>query len=410
MSSYSLLNLPPGIKWDISANNVNLVSLNGNGTAGQVLSSNGPTVAPSWTTFPASTIAVTDTSTNSIFYPTFVSASGAGQTLRADISFNPLSYNPSTGRLTCTSIDASGSGSTNTISSNSMVINNATGKVTINQSSLDASSGYTINSSGPSLLLQASNSSASSTVTARANYTGAGGGTSDLVLVSGSGAGNQTVNLSCYDSSRNYSVLNMRASDINLYAGTPTAGKIIQAGVQFQQAADIYFAVDTSNTVTNSYYISRVDTNGWKWGIVNQAGLYPLPPPVNPTITTPLMQLVTAGYVSFPAAGSGVLEKSIINNATGAVTITLTSANSFSTTIFSPTQNLTVVLPGPGTQAVGVWYGICNKSNFTITVRAPLPITITTISIIVSASSQPAGSSAKYAVANNGTSYFIPGS
>jgi hypothetical protein len=39
------------------------------------------------------------------------------------------------------------------------------------------------------------------------------------------------------------------SGDINLYAGTPTAGKIIQAGVQFQQAADIYFAVDTSNTV-----------------------------------------------------------------------------------------------------------------------------------------------------------------
>jgi hypothetical protein len=199
----------------------------------------------------------------------------------------------------------------------------------------------------------------------------------------------------------------MRASDVNLYAGTPTAGKIIQAGVQLNTAADIYFAVDTSNTVVNSYYISRVDTNGWKWGIVNQAGLYPLPPPTNPTITTPLMQIVTAGYVSFPAAGSGVLEKSIINGTlTG--TATLTSANSFSTTIFSPTANLTVVLPGPGTQAVGVWYGICNKSNFTITVQAPLPVTVTTISIIVSASSQPAGSSARYAVASNGTSYFCP--
>jgi hypothetical protein len=407
MSSYSLLNLPPGIKWDISANNVNLVSLNGNGTSGQILSSNGPTVAPSWSTSPASTIRITDTSTNSIFYPTFVSASGAGQTLRADISSNPLSYNPSTGLLTCTSIDASGSGSTNTISSNSMVIKNATGKVTINQSSLDASSGYTIQGT-TSLLLQAYNPFASTTVTARANYTNTGGGTSDLVLFSGyAGNGQQTANLSCSDSSRNYSVLNMKASDINLYAGTPTAGKIIQSGVQFQQAADIYFAVDTSNTVVNSYYISRVDTNGWKWGIVNQAGLYPLPPPVNPTITTTLMQLVTAGYVSFPAAGSGVLEKSIINpNTTG--TITLTSANSFSTTIFSPTANLTVILPGPGTQAVGVWYGICNKSNFTITIRAPLPTTVTTISIIISASSQPAGSSARYAVASNGSSYFCP--
>jgi hypothetical protein len=50
MSSYSLLNTQNGRKWDISANNVDLISLNGNGTSGQVLSSNGPTVAPSWVT------------------------------------------------------------------------------------------------------------------------------------------------------------------------------------------------------------------------------------------------------------------------------------------------------------------------------------------------------------------------
>jgi hypothetical protein len=408
MSSYPLLNTQNGRTWDISANNVNLVSLNGNGTSGQILSSNGPTLAPSWITSPASTIAVTDTSTAGTYYPTFVSASGAGQTLRADTTSNPLSYNPSTGVLTSTSVVASGAAVTNTISSNSMVIANAGGSVTLNQSSLTASSGYTINSGGPALLLQAANSSASTTVTARANYTGAGGGTSDLALVSGLGAGGQSVNLNCNDSSRNYSVLNMKSGDINLYAGTPTAGKIIQAGVQFQQAADIYFAVDTSNTVvTNSYYISRVDTNGWKWGIVNQAGLYPLPPPTNPTITTPLMQLVTAGYVSFPAAGSGVLEKSIINLNT-TTDITLTTADSFSTNIINPAAARTVTLPALPGQAAGVWYGICNKSNNIITVRATITGVLTTISTISGAGSQAAGSSSRYAVAVGGGSYFCP--
>jgi hypothetical protein len=52
MASYPLLNVQNGLKWDISANNVDLVGLNGNGTSGQYLKSNGTTVAPSWATLP----------------------------------------------------------------------------------------------------------------------------------------------------------------------------------------------------------------------------------------------------------------------------------------------------------------------------------------------------------------------
>ncbi len=47
----------------------------------------------------AANIAITDTNTNSTFYPTFVSASGAGQTLRADVSATPFSFNPSNGNI-----------------------------------------------------------------------------------------------------------------------------------------------------------------------------------------------------------------------------------------------------------------------------------------------------------------------
>jgi hypothetical protein len=50
MSSYPLLNTQNLLKWDISANNIDLVSLNGNGTTGQYLKSNGPALAPSWNT------------------------------------------------------------------------------------------------------------------------------------------------------------------------------------------------------------------------------------------------------------------------------------------------------------------------------------------------------------------------
>jgi hypothetical protein len=47
----------------------------------------------------APTISITDTNTNSTYYPTFVDASGSNVILRADISSTPLTYNPSTGSL-----------------------------------------------------------------------------------------------------------------------------------------------------------------------------------------------------------------------------------------------------------------------------------------------------------------------
>ena len=82
----------------------NTTALLANGTAGQVLTSAGTTLAPTWVTpsaGSATTISITDTTTGT-YYLTFVSASGSGQTLRADISTSPLSYNPSTGVLTTT--------------------------------------------------------------------------------------------------------------------------------------------------------------------------------------------------------------------------------------------------------------------------------------------------------------------
>lgn len=122
----------------------------------------------------ASTVAVTDTNIDATYYLTFVGASGAGQTLRADINTAPLSYNPSTALLTVNSlalitttstpsyigsalqISAGGmsfrnfqllvGGTTNTISSlstnavringvyNICIVNSGTGNLTINTS------------------------------------------------------------------------------------------------------------------------------------------------------------------------------------------------------------------------------------------------------------------------------------
>lgn len=83
-----------------------------NGAAGTVLTSGGVGGIPTWTapSTTATTVSITDTNTAGIFYPTFVSASGAGQTLRADITANPLTYNPNTGVLTSTNFTGSVTG------------------------------------------------------------------------------------------------------------------------------------------------------------------------------------------------------------------------------------------------------------------------------------------------------------
>jgi hypothetical protein len=57
----------------------------------------------------STSITITDTNTAGTFYPTFVSAAGASQTLRADITTTPLTYNPNTGMLTTTQFTTGGS-------------------------------------------------------------------------------------------------------------------------------------------------------------------------------------------------------------------------------------------------------------------------------------------------------------
>ena len=67
MASYPLLNVQTGIKWDISANNVTLVSLNGSRDAsGQFFKSNGTSVAPSFSTI---TQSIALNNLNTPFYP-----------------------------------------------------------------------------------------------------------------------------------------------------------------------------------------------------------------------------------------------------------------------------------------------------------------------------------------------------
>ena len=93
------------IPYQSSANTTSFLA---NGTAGQFLKSNGTTLAPSWDTpsTSASTIDITDTGESNFDYLfTFVSAGGASQTLRADITPEPFTFNPLDGSIKKTTSD-----------------------------------------------------------------------------------------------------------------------------------------------------------------------------------------------------------------------------------------------------------------------------------------------------------------
>jgi hypothetical protein len=402
MSSYPLLNTQNGRKWDISANNVDLISLNGNGTSGQVLSSNGPTLAPSWSVLnqpPTSTIAVTDTSTAGTYYPTFVSAAGSNQTLRADIASTPLSYNPSTGVLTSTSVVASGGNFTNTISSTSMaIVNTSTADTfTLTQSTLTtltAPASYTITSGDSSLNLQVARSSGSSTLTLGAQQGGSGGGSATLELSSGSGSGNQSVNLQCSDFFSNDSALTMQKTNIQLKTaingGESTAG---YTGIKLTTSADLNYI--TNNDPGNPLFISRVDASGWMWGYTVSGGA-----------TTKIMTLDTSGVLGFPNASQGIIEKSTINGTTTGTTI-LDASSAFQTIINTPSASgRKFILPAPTLATVGYWYGFCNKSTSqTITVDASFNTFVYTVPVSFTSGSNT-GIVVKLAVDASGTSYF----
>jgi hypothetical protein len=105
-------------------------------------------------------------------------------------------------------------------------------------------------------------------------------------------------------------------------------------------------------------------------------------------------------------SNTGYLEKSNVETTTTG-TFTMTSANSFQTTINTPTANRTFVLPAPAGQLTGTTYGICNKStSFTIAVQSPSGTTIFTIPVATNATN--GGSFAKFAINLNGATntYF----
>lgn len=113
-----------------------------NGTAGQVLTSAGTTLAPTWTTPVSVDPTITDTNTDAVFYPTFVSGTGAAQTLRADATTGPFSINPSTGNFNVAD--------TFKITQNAVALGKSAGQTTqsSNAVAIGASAGQTTQGSG----------------------------------------------------------------------------------------------------------------------------------------------------------------------------------------------------------------------------------------------------------------------
>ena len=119
------------------------------GPTGAASSVTGPT-GPTGPSNPNSTsVTITDISNNVLYYPTFALASGANQPLYADITSVPLTYNPSTGYLTTTTVVGDLSGN---------LIGGATGSIpyqsAANVTSLLAAgpTGSVLTSSGPNLI------------------------------------------------------------------------------------------------------------------------------------------------------------------------------------------------------------------------------------------------------------------
>ena len=118
----------------------------------------------------ATTISITDASDNNTYYPTFVTGTGTGQSLRTDFAPSGLTYNPSTATLTATNISGNISGNISVTNNNSNTVmypvfvqNNSSGIKPLLQDGLSTT--LTYNPSSGTLTCDNFNGSATSAVT-----------------------------------------------------------------------------------------------------------------------------------------------------------------------------------------------------------------------------------------------------
>ena len=293
----------------------------------------------------ATNIAITNTETNADFYPTFVSASGSGQTLKADITTTPFSFNPSTGRLQRTS---------NTSGTNIPLIIASSNTPASKICQIDLNSGSNV---------LAPVGKFASYIDSQNQCELELSTDMDLNRFYNDGASDYFVGVKTYTDTATARPVAMLYHREDAPSTTYTGVRIIYNNISM-------FSGSTENTATNIASFN--------------AGAI--------TFNQPL---------SFSSAGVGILEKSI-SSSSG---FTLTTANAFQTIVSSTASIRTYVLPAPTLATAGYWYGFCNKATSagnTIIVQQPAGTTLFTL-----AGGVPTiGNCARVAVLAGGASYF----
>jgi hypothetical protein len=315
------------------------------------------------------TISITDTNTAGTFYPTFVSGSGAGQTLRADINTTPLTYNPNTGMLTTTQFTTTGSyGSAQKFykdTSDTYPLQIITSVSTYYDKSIkvitpvgfaDQSNTLTTTASSNDTYLigQLQLTSGDDTTTApRAVLQGSIEGgyghptypdiTNSLDLGGGNGA-TITINNgnSAYDLPENNIIMTYNSS---------YASNLIKLNVGFP-----YVGANEGSFLTLGYDNFTLHTNG-----------YPVFTILNSGNQLNMRRIINFGTGPASSTTTGILEKSTINATTTGSTTLTANANAFTTIINTPSASGRIfVLPAPTSATIGYWYAFCNKSTANI--------------------------------------------
>ena len=306
---------------------------------------------------PASTIDITETDSGT-YYPTFVSASGSGQTLRADTVLPPLQFTLSANLKQILTF-------TNSVTTSQVLKLLALNTGIGNQgSTIELSSGFNAgNGAQITLLADNTDSSIFSTLIMNSNqfwgrYSYNDGGGESATYTAGFRSNLYAVN----------QVRSCMYSDDGTGVGT--------AGIRVANSNSIDMFINGINFTDSAANIASFNSGG---------------------------QILFYRPLTFDG-NNGVLEKSIAQTLTG--TTVFTTANRFLTTIISTTAPRTIQLPAlVAGSNVGYWYGICNKSLFALTIQTSTGTTIASIAGVVAGS---AGNSARFAVDSAGTSYFSP--
>jgi hypothetical protein len=226
----------------------------------------------------------------------------------------------------------------------------------------------TITGTTLSKTIKTSSNSTDTTLTLLAEYANTGSFNCQLDLKS-SASGNQYINMETRDAFGDYSVLNMKNNNINLFTGSPAGESMEQTGIQLNNCADIYYAPDTYGV--NNFYVSRVNLNGWTWGTGSVQGNYPSYTPI-PSLTS-FMNLSTGGVLTFGANTNGIQNRTTTTTLSATNPLTFNGNNlsfrNFELTFSGTTNTISSYsfssVPTNCDYTIGVYNGGTGSATFT---------------------------------------------